>query len=195
MTIANRYTADPMPPRLRFNRAQYHWIADNSLFDKESYYELIEGDIFEKMGLKQPHIGIVVLWVAALGQIFGPTSVVSQAPIVVDDTSEPQPDIVVTVRPAEAYIASGEITPAADVRLAIEVSVSTLTYDLGIKALLYARAGIPDYWVSDVANRRLIVHRKPTPQGYASILTLAETERIAPLAAPNEIFLVSDYLP
>jgi len=180
---------------MRFNRAQYHWVFDNGLFDVEHHHELIEGDIVDKMGQKEPHIGLLMRWTAALTQIFGSAFVRTQLPIVVSDDSEPEPDVSIASNHGDTYLASGETTPAADIRLLIEVSVNTLAYDLGIKAMLYARAGIPDYWVSDVANRRLIIHRDPTPEGYATIITLAETQSASPLAAPAVSFAIADFLP
>jgi hypothetical protein len=53
------------------------------------------------------------------------------------------------------------------------------------KAELYARAGIPDYWVLDVDKRRMIVHRNPASGKYTSIIVYAEHESVSPLAAPE----------
>jgi len=71
-----------------------------------------------------------------------------------------------------------------------EVSDTTLDFDVK-KARLYARAGIPDYWVLDVNNRRLIVHREPNAGRYASVLAYGQDEIVAPLAAPQALFRVA----
>ena len=69
----------------------------------------------------------------------------------------PEPDIVVTSAPA------GEgLIPLQSVRLIVEVSDSTLAIDTGTKAALYARNGVPEYWVADVAGAA--VHQMSQPE-------------------------------
>jgi hypothetical protein len=87
-------------------------------------------------------------------------------------TSEPEPDIAVLAKTGPEYM--GANPPASDVRLVIEVSDSTLAFDLGPKARLYARAGIPEYWVFDIGERRLIVHRSPQAGVYSMVTAYAE---------------------
>jgi Uma2 family endonuclease len=86
--------------------------------------------------------------------------------------------------------------------LVIEVSDTTLAYDLGDKASLYAAAGIKDYWVIDVENRQLYAFRDPQPDAtkkyghwYANVSVLNPTNTIAPLAAPNSPVSVGELLP
>ena len=57
--------------------------------------------------------------------------------------------------------------------------------DLGGKALLYAQAGIMDYWVARPEEGRVMVHRDPTPEGYGSVTRFAETDTLTPLAIPD----------
>ena len=82
-----------------------------------------------------------------------------------------------------------------DLRLVVEVSYSTITFDLSAKAGLYARAGIVEYWVIDIKGRRLIVHRNPREGVYSSVMAYGEFEPVAPLAAPAELFRAADVLP
>ncbi len=77
----------------------------------------------------------------------------------------------------------------------VEISDSTLAFDRHEKAALYASAGIPEYWVIDPTGRRLLVHRKPQPDGYGALETLAESESVFPLAAPGQSLAVCDLLP
>ena len=96
-----------------------------------------------------------------------------------------------------------KVHPAPDaIRLIVEVSDSTLHYDLGGKSHLYAAAAIPEYWVIDVNALQLHVFRDPitdaeSPRGfkYASVQVLNPTVRIAPLTAPESSILVGDLLP
>jgi Uma2 family endonuclease len=77
----------------------------------------------------------------------------------------------------------------------IEVSDSTLAFDLGPKARLYARAGIPEYWVFDIGERRLIVHRDPRAGGYCAVTAYVEGENVTPLALPAASFSVAVAFP
>jgi Uma2 family endonuclease len=86
--------------------------------------------------------------------------------------------------------------------LAVEVADTSLATDRGEKAQLYAAAGIADYWVVDLNNRLLIVHRDPqsdpaSPSGasYRMVTPLVIGQSISPLATPQAIVNVADLLP
>ena len=119
----------------------------------------------------------------ALISLFGAEYVTVQLPVVLSLEDEPEPDVAVTTGTATDY--ATQHPGPEDIRLLVEVSSTTLQDDLTTKANLYAHAGIPEYWVLDVENRRLYVHRNPTPTGWGEIRNLAETENIAPLAVPH----------
>lgn len=72
-----------------------------------------------------------------------------------------------------------------DLLLVVEVSDSSLAFDLRKKAQLYARAGIIEYWVVNVNRQRLIVHRDPSDGAYTSITEYAGSEQVTPVAAPH----------
>lgn len=65
------------------------------------------------------------------------------------------------------------------------MSDTTLAHDLGPKAWLYARAGVPEYWVIDVNGRRLHVHREPGSAGYTSTRVVEADGEVSPLARPD----------
>ena len=158
-------------------------------------YELIEGELVHKMGKSMAHVGALIRLTQWLREWFGYVNVVSEGPVDVspedNPTSEPEPDVLVLRRSALEYAAS----PApADVLLAAEIAGSTLPNDLGVKARLYARAGIVEYWVLDLQNRRMVVHREPVDGQYRLIAVYAENEEIAPLAKPEARSLVSRFL-
>jgi Uma2 family endonuclease len=108
-------------------------------------------------------------------------------------TNEPEPDVIVLKRELSHYL-TGNPCPE-DLRLVVEVADTSLNFDLTIKAALYARAGIIEYWVLDVTGRRLIVHRDSKAGGYASIIAYGEHESVAPLAAPEAEFRVAAAFP
>lgn len=90
--------------------------------------------------------------------------------------SEPEPDLIVVRRDASAPYHFDEA------ELVIEVAWSSLRHDLVVKAELYAAAGLGDYWVVDLHAGRIVVHRDPGPEGYATV-TEVRGGTLRPLAA------------
>ena len=100
------------------------------------------------------------------------------------------PDILILPRGVSAQDVKGH-----DIPLLIEVSASSLRYDLGKKAQLYGKHGVPDYWVVDLPNRKLHVHREPTgTEGYGKVTMYNWTEPATPLFDPELILILSDIL-
>ena len=93
--------------------------------------------------------------------------------------SAPEPDVAWVV---ERDYSQGRPT-AADVLLIIEVADSSLAYDTGEKAALYAAAGVADYWVIDIPHRSIEVRRDPAAGRYRTLNTYAGNDEIHPLAA------------
>src|SRR5262249_5538082 len=130
---------------------------------------------------------------AWLVRVFGEAHVNPEAPIDVapedNPTNEPEPDLVVLAKPSREYqIANPR---PEDLRLVVEISGTTLGFDLTTKAELYARAGIVEYWVVDLAARRLVVHRGPRNGLYQSVTVYGEDEAVSPLASPAHEFRVA----
>jgi Uma2 family endonuclease len=98
-----------------------------------------------------------------------------------DYDSEPEPDLVW----AKAGDYSAHHPQAEDVVLLIEVSESSLAFDQGEKALVYASAGIRDYWVVNLIDRTVDVHRDPQNGRYQSLESFGRDSIIAPLAVPD----------
>ena len=175
-------------PRKRWTREECVALESSGLFEKERI-ELIEGDLI-KMGKHRPHVNAFTPMLLWLVRAFGEQFVNGEAPIDVNPndnpTNEPVPDLIVLNRES-ATIVSGNPQPR-DLSLVVEISDTTLAFDLTTKAGLYARAGIIEYWVLDVTGRRLIVHRNPVSGKYQSVTVYSENESVAPLAAPNAEF-------
>jgi Uma2 family endonuclease len=184
------------PSRKRWTRAECARLEATGLLDQE-HLELVEGELIDKMGKNRPHVNALVLMQVWLQKVFGETAVNPEAPIDVgpedNPTNEPQPDIIVLNRDI-LHFQSTKPGPY-DLHLVVEVADTTLKFDLTVKAALYARAGIADYWVLDVSGRRLIVHREPRSGKHTSILIYSEHEAVAPLAAPHAMFKAADAFP
>lgn len=143
-------------------------------------YELIEGELIDKMGQNPPHGYIltrVMVWLTgAFGKRVRCQSTIEVAP---PDRplSEPEPDIALLARDTDEYF---ERQPRGDeLTLIIEVSDTSIRIDLTTKARLYARAGVPEYWVIDIPRRAVIVHRDPVEGAYSHVEQLSDRERIS----------------
>ena len=144
------------------------------------------------MGKKRPHVSSFTVLQAWLMQVFGWRFVNSEAPIDVapedNPTNEPEPDVIVLQQDQSSFTSNPR---AQDLRLVV-VADSSLGFDLKVKAALYARAGIVEYWVLDVTGRRSLVHRNPVSGMYADVAAYSEHESVSPLAAPQAQFRVAD---
>lgn len=160
-------------------------------------YELVEGDLYTKMGEKPPHRVCVRLVAAWLISLFGPLRVQSEDPIELPAEEQrhnaPEPDVAVTREPTTAY--ADRHPGPEDLLLVVEVSDTTLDLDRTVKAALYARAGIAENWVLDVTGRELHVHREPSGAGYGDVAAYGAESIVAPLAAPEHTAWVRDLLP
>jgi Uma2 family endonuclease len=181
------------PPRKRWTRDECAALEATGLLSQQQNLELVEGELIDKLGKKRPHVNAPSLLMAWLIRVFGWDFVNTEAPIDVapedNPTNEPVPDIIVLARPSSEIEKSNPVP--ADVRLIVEVSDTTLGFDLMAKASLYARAGIPEYWVLDIAFRRLVVHRNPASGRYSTVTAYSDQESVAPLAAPHSEFQVA----
>lgn len=169
----------------------YHWTverfyraANANVFDNPSRLEIIHGRIMEKMPTGPLHTTISYDLAERLRETLGLGYLVrEERAIHIAFDGEPIPDIAL-VRGKSSDYRTGHPTPEK-VSLLIEVSVTSIEYDLGEKALLYAQAGITDYWVVLVNEMAIIRHREPSAQGYKSVTRLTGADLISPLAVPE----------
>ncbi|MDX2178736.1 MAG: Uma2 family endonuclease [Bryobacteraceae bacterium] len=181
------------PRRKKWTREEVLFFDTTEMF-AGTHYELIEGELIDKtMAKNRPHSNSTHRVFKALAAIFGLDRVQAEPSIDVgpedNPTSIPEPDIVVLNRHFEEI---ADRYPRPDeIALVVEVAASTLAFDLRAKAALYARAGLTDYWVFDIGDRRLIVFREPKDGQYRSRIEYSEHETVAPLAAPETSFSVA----
>jgi Uma2 family endonuclease len=107
----------------------------------------------------------------------------SKGPIQLGDFSEPQPDFALLVRRDDFY--EHQRPMAEDVLLAIEVSDTTLRYDLETKMALYARNGVTELWILDAEAKRLHTFRSPNGTTYADVSSPERPAQMAISALPD----------
>ena len=188
LTHALEIPPPPVPPRKRWTREQCAPLEASGLFEQERL-ELIDGELISKMGKNRPHVNAFRLMLVWLQDTFGNRFVDAEAPIDVspeeNPSNEPEPDLTVLNREWATFSANPQ---PRDIELLVEIADSSLRFDLTVKAALYARAGIVEYWVLDVTGRRLFCHRTPVSGRYGSVVVYNEHESIAPLSAPQALF-------
>lgn len=160
-------------------------------------YELIEAELIDKMGKNRPHTRVLMRLMSWLLSQFTFEFAQSETSIDVspedNPTNHPEPDAIL-LNKSEAVIGNTDPGPK-DLALVAEVSDSTLSFDLGLKASLYARAGIVEYWVVDITSQTLIVHREPIDGAYTWRQSYRGEDSIAPLAAPDKLLTVKTLFP
>ncbi|MDP8933287.1 MAG: Uma2 family endonuclease [Cyanobacteriota bacterium] len=173
---------------------EYHKLGEIGIFNPEERLELIEGNIIKISAKGTVHASATRRTASLLHNLVGnQAAVYNKSPIALDDNSEPEPDIAV-VRIDPFDYATHHPTPS-EVYLIIEVADSSLTFDREIKAKIYARSGIADYWVLNVGDRQLHVFREPAENGYQSEVILGETASISPSEFPAFNIAIQAMLP
>jgi Uma2 family endonuclease len=171
-----RLASGPQP--VRWTCAEFHRLGDAGLFEGRRAM-LIDGDILEEGPMNPPHAKTLGLVEEAVRTAFGAGWWLRhQSPLVLGLDLDPEPDLAVVPGRPRDY--AGHPTSAD---LVVEVADSSFDFDTTVKRLLYARGGIREYWVVDVAGRRLLVHRDPQGGDYADQNILGPEDAVTPLAA------------
>lgn len=144
----------------RLSVEQYHEMIRAGILQSGDPVELLEGVLVQKMPSNPPHRIAALLIREALGRIVPAGWYVdSQAPITTSD-SEPEPDAVVVRGNTRQY--HDRHPGPADLALVVEVSQASLTRDRGRKKRIYARSGVPVYWIVSLPDRRVEVYTGPS---------------------------------
>jgi Uma2 family endonuclease len=167
------------------------------VFKPDERLELINGEILKVAPMNAPHISYVIRLSRIFTERLTKRAIVStQLPIVINEESEPEPDISILRWRSDDYF-SGK-PKAQDVYLLIEVASASLLFDRRVKLPLYARVGVPEVWIVNVQARQLEVYRNPKGEDYAERQILQPTDRISLLAFPDveiplsEVFITPD---
>jgi Uma2 family endonuclease len=176
-------------PRHRWTVADFDRMLGSGLLEETDRVELIEGELIDMAPVWSRHAYTVDSIARMLQRLVGSRYLVRvQNPLRLGESSEPQPDIAV-VRDRSYAAAHPE---AADVLLLIEVADTTLEFDRDIKLPLYARHGIPECWLIDVAGSQLSIHREPAEGEYRHIRRPTSGETLHLLASDGPALRVAD---
>lgn len=177
--------------RRRFTADEYQAMGRAGILRREDRVELIDGEVLAMSPAGPPHFGTVNRLNHLFVRRVGDAAIVQvQSPVRVDPYSEPEPDLAL-LQPRADYYATAPATPA-DVLLAIEVAQSTLAFDRTVKAGLYARSGIHEYWIVDVNGRTLIRHSDPVDGRYRHVAAVPPDTPFAPILLPSCVVTTQD---
>lgn len=176
------------PTRHKLDVSAFYRMAEAGIIGESDRIELIDGELIDMAPIGQDHAGMVgILNETLVLECAGRAIVSVQNPLRVNDLNQPQPDFIVSHRRAD-YYRTGERAGPADVLLVIEVSDSSLCFDRTVKLGIYARAGLPEYWIVDLTNRAVIIHRQPSGASYGDVRTLTVGISL-PLAADPDLVI------
>jgi len=183
MTTISLSPAAPTGPRpVVWTCPEFHRLGDLGAFEGRRAM-LIDGVILEEGPMNPPHAKTLGLVEEAVRAAFGTGWWLRhQSPLVLGRELDPEPDLAVVPGRPRDYAAH---PTTAD--LVVEVADSSLDFDTNEKRLLYAAAGIPEYWVVDVNGRQLLVYRDPRDGDYAPPQALNPNDAITPLAARTPV--------
>ena len=183
-------TTNGVKPRL-ITVAEYDKMIEAGIYTENDPIELLNGEIIEKMPKGPKHVyyneKIADLFKAKLGDS---VDVRSQNPIILDNLSEPEPDIVLAKPPRETYFENHPTS--ADILLIMEISDSTLEYDRTNKASAYSRNNIRQYLVLNVQNETVEDYREPGADGYQYKRTLRKGDIFNLIEFPEVEIKIND---
>jgi Uma2 family endonuclease len=183
----------------RMPRVRYERLVETGAFGPDDRVELLDGLLVRREPQGSRHAVAVALVRAALERAFDKGHHVrEEKPLALDDTSEPEPDLVVVRGRPRSYADAHPREPV----LVVEVADTSLALDRLRKGGLYARAGVADYWVLNLEDEVLEVCRRPVRAPsrrygwkYGSVRRFGRNATASPLAAPRARIRIADLLP
>lgn len=177
-------TGTPLP-RKKFTREEVNRLLEEGFFVGQRF-ELIDGDLIDKMGQDPPHARAIRRLMVLLASAFGIERVMVQLPIEAGPRdskwSQPEPDLAVLAN--EGVNLSARHPDGHELALAVEVADSSVRHDANRKRDMYANAGVPEYWVLNINARRLLVFRNLQNGAYAESLVLSEADIVPHIQKP-----------
>ena len=178
---------------------EYERLVELGVFQPGERVELLDGLLAVREPQGSRDAAAIRRVLSALHRALGDTwQIDSQLPIALDDDSEPEPDISVLPRDPRAYRDAHPSHPV----LIVEVADGSYRIDRHFKASLYARAGIPEYWIVHLTTGTLEVHREPERSAaaahgwhYRTVIVLEAGATLRPLVAPDRVLAVAHLFP
>lgn len=177
----------------RFTADEYHQMGEAGIFSEFDRVELIEGEILTMSPIGSPHSAAVDKAAQTLILRAGARAIVRvQGPIRLNRFTEPEPDLVL-LRPRPDFYKSAHPAPA-DVLLVIEIADTSLRFDREIKASLYARNAIAEYWLVDLVGQAVTCQSAPEDGVYRNAMIAGRGDTLSPRYLPDCTITVDSLL-
>ncbi len=180
-----------LPKPHRWTREQYERVVRLGGFEPDQRLELIDGEIVDMAPQNEPHAVALSLLHDALRRAYGDGYVVRiQSPVALDAGSVPEPDLAIVPGRPRDFLTSHP----SNAVLLVEIADTTLAYDRSTKRVLYARNGVPEYWLVNLIQGVLEVYRNPQGSDYLEHRIVKMGETLVPSGASWAV-AVADLLP
>ena len=161
----NAAFAEITPLRRKLRLEDFLLLNDAGVFAEHAKTELIDGEIYYMNSQHRPHSyaknRLARLLDAGLASAAPHLTALVEVSVAMPPDSVPEPDIVVTSEPR----GNGPV-PLSSVALCVEVADSSVDHDLRTKVAMYSRHGVPEYWVVDLNECRVVRFSNPQSSGY-----------------------------
>jgi len=194
MNVAIIHPAPGLPPRRAFNVEDIRRMIEAGVLREDENIELVEGEIvvmaakgYSHEMVKTALLRAVILTAPADVEVGVEMSIQFSEGILLE------PDIAVI--PADRLLRSDAEFVSVEqggCSLIIEVAASSVSYDKGRKAALYARLAVREYWVVEADERRVWIHTDPTANGWSSIVERGPDDVLTTPALPNFAIKLGD---
>jgi Uma2 family endonuclease len=175
-------------PRRCFTVSELEQMTAAGILHEDERIELIGGDVVPMSPKGHHHevlkIALNLYWAR---QLSADLQIAPETTFRLSQDTYLEPDFVVYPKATGLKGLS-----AATAKLVVEIADSSLSYDLGRKAGLYAAFGIAELWVIDAVTLQTRIHREPTPTGYRSVVDLPSSQRLVPGSAPALAVILSE---
>jgi Uma2 family endonuclease len=179
--------------RRRFTVDEYHRMLEAGILRQRERIELIRGELIQKMGIGPGHGGCSSFLIARLvPRLVDRVLVAAGNPIVILPDSEPEPDLTL-LKPRADFYRRAHPRPE-DVLLVVEVADSSRRFDRNVKRPLYAEAGIAEYWIVDLVDEVVEVHRESEGGVYRQVERIGRGGSVSPQAFPDVTLSVDEIL-
>jgi len=176
-------------PVSRVSATQYLQMIEAGVWDNGEKVELIEGIIVPMPPSGPDHTNSTIRFVRLFAPVLDQVELSIQGTLIVSAENVFDPDLALLRIKPGGYRA--QQPTAEDVLLVVESAASSLKRDQHVKLPLYATAKIPEYWIVDLKQQQLHIHRDPQGPVYREMHTHSSDELVSPLALPQLVLRVN----
>ena len=178
--------------RYRFTRDAFERMAEAGVLPPDARVELIDGELIDMSPQGSRHYTVIQHLSATLkASIPDGVHVRAQGPLDLGERNLPEPDVAVVKGSTQDF---AKAHPSSAL-LVIEVADTTYRFDSTTKLALYARSGIPEYWIVNLNEQQIEVYSDPSGSAYNARRTYSADTSFAPIFAPSARLTAADVLP